>query len=188
VALNEAGAELARFEFPNGAFRGSHLALHRSCLVHRADTHFETLPLASIAAVRVAYLRNARRVGWGIGLILIALVVSMVSSPLAAFAAEAAAEWAPNPPGSGGQGVAGVLHGTFRFFELVATLLPALAAALALGGTGLAALGWIGDTTLTVALAGSERAYSVRGRNGMLLEFAEALSERTVHNAAPPAS
>jgi hypothetical protein len=38
--------------------------------------------------------------------------------------------------------------------------------------------GWLGSTTLVVALPGSERVYSVRGRDPQLLEFAEALSER----------
>jgi hypothetical protein len=36
----------------------------------------------------------------------------------------------------------------------------------------------MGTTTLLVSLPGAERTYSVRGRNTLLLDFAEALSER----------
>jgi hypothetical protein len=88
---------------------------------------------------------------------------------------------------SGSQGIAGVLHATFRVFEAIAALLPGLAVALAVGGAGLAALGWLGETRLTVGLAGAERSYCVPGRSAGLLEFAEALSERAVECAAPGA-
>jgi hypothetical protein len=36
----------------------------------------------------------------------------------------------------------------------------------------------VGRTTLLVSLPGAERAYPVRGRDTLLLDFAEALSER----------
>jgi hypothetical protein len=39
-------------------------------------------------------------------------------------------------------------------------------------------LGWRGSTTLTLLLAGSERCYSVRGRDTLLLDFAELAAER----------
>ena len=42
----------------------------------------------------------------------------------------------------------------------------------------LGAFGWIGRTTLLVSLPGAERLYPVRGRDTLLLDFAEALSER----------
>ena len=74
--------------------------------------------------------------------------------------------------------MARALFGFFRFIEVVAALLPALALACALGGAALAVLGWRGSTTLTLVLAGAEREYSVRGRDTLLLDFAELVSER----------
>jgi hypothetical protein len=47
-----------------------------------------------------------------------------------------------------------------------------------IGAAALAALGWMGRTTLVVSLSGAERVYPARGRDTMLLDFAEALSER----------
>jgi hypothetical protein len=47
-----------------------------------------------------------------------------------------------------------------------------------IGGAALGALGWMGSTTLMISLPGAERAYTVRGRDTLLLDFAEALSER----------
>jgi hypothetical protein len=47
-----------------------------------------------------------------------------------------------------------------------------------IGAAALAALGWMGRTTLVVSLCGAERAYPARGHDTMLLDFAEALSER----------
>ena len=45
-------------------------------------------------------------------------------------------------------------------------------------GGALAALGWLGNTVLTLSFAGGERVYSVRGRNTRLLDFSEAVAER----------
>jgi hypothetical protein len=74
--------------------------------------------------------------------------------------------------------VARALHGLFRLLEGVASLLPVLALGCVIGGGALCALGWIGGTMLLVSLPGAERLYAVRGRDTMLLDFAEALSER----------
>ena len=68
--------------------------------------------------------------------------------------------------------------GLFRFIEVTAALLPAIALAGAIGGAMLGVLGWRGSTTLTLALGGSERSFSVRGRDTLLLDFAELASER----------
>ena len=62
--------------------------------------------------------------------------------------------------------------------EVLAALLPAIALAGAVGGAMLAVLGWRGATTLTLTLGGGERAYSVRGRDPRLLDFAEMAAER----------
>ena len=55
------GTALASFAFVGGELRGTQLALHPTCLVHRGNTCLETLPLAGMTAVRVSFERNARR-------------------------------------------------------------------------------------------------------------------------------
>jgi hypothetical protein len=62
----------------------------------------------------------------------------------------------------------------------VASLLPALAVACAVGGAAFAALGWMGETTLSVTLPGAERVFATRGRDPRLLDFSEVLSERVM--------
>lgn len=187
MALTDPDDALARFDFRSGPLRGSSLLLHAGCLVHHGGALLETLPLPAIAAVRVSFERNLRKLRWAAGLLVAALVLLLLSSPLAALASDAAGEMALHLKGdsaAGGQGIAGALHVTFRFFEAIANMLPGVAAALVLGGVGLAAIGWLGETRLTVGLAGAERSYCVRGRNADLLQFAEALSERAVECAA----
>ena len=56
--------------------------------------------------------------------------------------------------------------------------LPALGGVAAIGGGALAVLGWLGGTTLTLTFAGGDRVYAVNGRNTMLLDFAEAVSDK----------
>jgi hypothetical protein len=170
----DAGPPITRFDFTSGQLRGSHFMLYSNCLVHRSDTHLETLPLAGIASLRVAYQRDVRKLGWGISLVVIALLALAVAEPLASLAGGAAAEMAA----AGGHGVARALHGLFRFFWSLANLLPFVAFACALGGIALGVLGWLGSTTLVLDLAGSERVYPVLGRNPGLLDFAEAVGER----------
>jgi len=171
---NDAGPAVARYDFPSGELRGSHFMLHSNCLVHRSDHHLETLPLAAVASLRVAYERDARQLGWGVSLVVIALLVFAISGPLESLAGAAAAEMAA----AGGGGVVRALHGLFRFLGGLAGALPLLALACALGGVGLAVLGWLGRTILVLDLAGSRRIYPVRGRNPGLLDFAEAICER----------
>ena len=169
----EVSPAITRFDFASGAQRGSHFTLFATCLVHRGDQLLETLPLAGIASLRVSYERDPRQLGWGASLLVIALLVFAVSGPLASFAASAAAEMA-----SAGGGVAKALQDLFRFLGVLASLLPFVAFACAAGGIALAAFGWLGRTTLTIDLSGSQRLYSVRGRDAALLDFSEAVSER----------
>jgi hypothetical protein len=172
--MNEAGPAITRFAFASGVLRGTHLTLYPTCLVHRSDTHLETLPLAGVTAVRVAFQRDTRKIGWGIALVVVALLLLAISGPIGSFAGSAAGEMA-----AGGQGgVARALYGFFRLLEALASLLPVAALACVIGGGALCALGWLGSTTLLVSLPGSERVYPARGRDTMLLDFAEALSER----------
>jgi len=172
--MNDSGPAITRFAFASGVLRGTHLTLYPTCLVHRSDTHLETLPLAGVTAVRVAFQRDTRKLGWGIALVVVALLLLAIAGPIGSFASSAAGEMAA----AGAQGVAKVLQGFFRLLEALASLMPVAALACVIGGGALCALGWIGSTTLLVSLPGSERLYPARGRDSMLLDFAEALSER----------
>ena len=136
----DAGPAITRYDFTRGALRGTHFTLYANCLIHRGENHLETLPLAAIASLRVAYERDARRLGWGVALLIVALLLFAVSGPLAELAGTASAE---------------------------------MAAGIALG-----VVGWLGNTTLVLDFAGSERVYPVRGRNPGLLDFSEAVCER----------
>ena len=170
--MNDIGAGLTRFEFRSGELRGTALALQPRSLVHRGASHVETLPLSALSAVRVEYERDARRLGWGIALVLGALFLLGISGPLGSLAGQAAQEVAGQS-----SGVASALVGFFRFVEALAAILPFAAAAAAAGGAALCALGWIGGTTLTVVFAGGERSYRARGRDRLLMDFAERLAE-----------
>ena len=172
---DEARGALTRFEFTSGLQRGSHLMLYPRYLVHRGAAEVETVSFTHVNAVRVSFERNPRQLGWGIALVVVALFLLAISAPVGSLAHGAAQEMAAS-----GQGVARALYGFFRFVEMVAALLPALALACALGGAALAVLGWRGSTTLTLFLSGTERAYSVRGRDTLLLDFAELVSERVM--------
>lgn len=172
--MNEAGPAITRFAFANGMLRGTHLTLYPTCLVHRSDNYLETLPLAGMTAVRVAFQRDTRKIGWGIALVVVALILLAIAGPIGSFASGAAGEMAA----AGAQGVARVLLGFFRLLEALASLLPVAALACVIGGGALCALGWMGSTTMLVSLPGAERVYPARGRDTMLLDFAEALSER----------
>jgi hypothetical protein len=181
--MSEAGAAVSRFDFTNGALRGTHLTLYASCLVHRGDFHLETLPLSAVAAVRVQLLRDERRIGWGVALLVLALILYAVSAPLASFAAAAAEEMAS----AGTQGVARTLHSAFRGLGVFGAMLPAGAALCALGGIAVGALGFLGATVLTITLPGDERSFPVRGRSTMLLDFSEVICEQMIAQRKPPA-
>ena len=160
---------LSRFNFERGELRGSHLALFPSCLVHRSDSHLETLPLAGVTAVRVSFERNTRRLGWGIALVVAALLMLAVAGPIGT--------WASSGLATGPQSVP-VMNFIYQLMEALATILPVAALACVIAGGALGALGWMGSTTLLVSLPGAERVYRVRGRDTLLLDFAEAVSER----------
>lgn len=171
--MSEAGAAIARFAFTNGPQRGSHLTLYANCLVHRSRDELETLALATVSSVRVAFVHEPGRVLWGAAAIVAAAVLLGISAPLANVADAAAGDVAGNP-----SGVGVALHALFRFVGAAARVLPLLALASAAGGLALAVLGWLGATTFAIAFAGGERAYVVRGRNSVLIDFAETVSQK----------
>lgn len=175
---DDSQAPLLRFDFRSGALRGSQLMLYPRYLLHRSDTHLETVPLARITALRVAFEREPQRLGWGIALVVLALILLAISGPIGRVAHDAAQEMMAS-----GQGVARALYGLFRFIEVIAALLPAIALAAALGGAALGVLGWRGSTTFTLVLGGTEREYCVRGRDTLLLDFAEMAAERLMASA-----
>lgn len=172
--MSEPGPALTRFAFTSGLLRGTHLTLYPTCLVHRSEQHLETVPLAAMTAVSVAFRRDTRKLGWGIGLVVLALLLLAIAGPIGTFASSAAGEM----QAAGTQGVARALYSFFRLLEALASLLPILALGGVIGGAALFALGWMGSTTLLVSLPGAERLYPARGRDTILLDFAEALSER----------
>jgi hypothetical protein len=172
--MNDAGSALTRFDFTNGEQRGSHLTLHPNCIVHRGDSHLETLPLATITSVRVGWQRSASLIGWGVVFLLAAVVMLLAAGPLAGVASVAAADIA----NAGSNGVAKALLSVFRIAEALANALPLAAIVAVLGGGALAAFGWLGTTILTLTFAGAERVFAVRGRNTRLLDFSEAVSDR----------
>jgi hypothetical protein len=108
---SDAGPAITRYDFASGALRGTHFTLYATCLTHRGENHLETLPLAAIASLRVAYERNARRIGWGVALLVVALILFAVSGPIAGFAAVHGAEMAKTEPNA----VTRVLQGAFGF-------------------------------------------------------------------------
>jgi hypothetical protein len=172
--MNDAGSALTRFDFTNGEQRGSHLTLHPNCVVHRGDSHLETLPLATITSVRVGWQRSGSLMGWGLMLLLVAIVMLLAAGPLAGVASAAATDVG----NAGSNGVAKALHSLFRIAEALAHALPLAALVAVLGGGALAVFGWLGTTILTLTFAGAERVFAVRGRNTRLLDFSEAVSDR----------
>ena len=172
--MSDPGPALQRFTFERGELRGTQLSLFPACLVHRSDNYLETLPLGGVTAVRVAFQRDTRKLGWGIGLVVAALLMLAIAGPISSFASSAANDMAS----AGAQGVPRALYSFFRTLEALGSLLPVAALACVIGGAVLGALGWMGRTTLVISLAGAERVYPARGRDSVLLDFAEALSER----------
>ena len=173
VAVNEA-APIARFEFGAGPLRGSELVLYRTSLVHRGGVELETLQIGAIAALRVAFARDLRRFGWGIALVVAALIFLAISGPLASWSAQAVADLTA----AGQPGVGRALISFFRVLEALASGLPVAALAFVLGGAFLIVRGWQGHTTLTLSFGAFERAYAARGRDPLLLDFADRLSAR----------
>ena len=170
---DDAQTPLLRFDFTNGLQRGSQLMLYPRYLVHRGDSHVETVPFSRITALKVAFERDSRRLGWGVALVIVAFLLLAIAAPIGSLSHGAAQEMMASA-----QGVGRALYSLFRFIEGVAAVLPAIALAAALGGAALGVLGWRGATTLTLVLGGAERAYSVRGRDTLLLDFAEMAAER----------
>lgn len=161
---------LAEFEIGSGAQRGSRLALYANRLVHHGGDAMEAVPLAQLAAVRVAFERDPRKLNGAIVLLALALILAAVSGPLQGGIADLAAGIKEH---AGRESLDAVLLASCSALGGFARLLPALAAALAVLAAALAVFFWLGRTTLTLSFAATERDYAVRGRNPFLVQFAE---------------
>lgn len=161
---------LAEFEIASGTQRGSCLTLYANRLVRHGGDAMEAVPLAQLAAVRVAFERDARKLNWGIVLLVCALILAAVSGPLQGGIAALAANVKEH---AGRESLDAMLLGTFSVLGGLARLLTPLAAAVAAGAAALLVFFWLGRTTLTLSFAAVERDYSVRGRNPLMIQFAE---------------
>jgi len=166
---------LASYDFASGARRGSRLALYANRLMLSGSGATETIPLAHLASVRVAFERDARKLNWAIGLLALALVFAVTSGPLRSWMMELAAKVGTS---AGRESLEAVLLAAFGAIGQLARLLFPLALILAAGAIALLVYFWIGQTTLTLAFAATERVCAVRGRDRQLDDFADLLGER----------
>lgn len=166
---------LAEFEIRSGAQRGSHLTLYANRLVHQGGDAMETVSLAQLAAVRVAFERDPRTLNWAVVLFAVALLLAIIASPLQRLIAAAVSK-VGDPVRA--ESLDSVLLGVFNALGGLASMLPALAAALAVAAAVLLVLFWLGSTTLTLSFAATERVYAVRGRDRFLFEFSEEIADR----------
>jgi len=172
---------LTEFEFASGAQRGSRLMLFANRLVLHGGDAMETVPLAQLASVRVAFERDSRKLNWAIVLLAAALVLALVSGPLQNGAAALVAGVKEQ---AGRESLDAVLISSFSALGALARLLAPVAAALTVLAAVLLAFFWFGMTTLALSFAVTEREFSVRGRNQLLFQFAEAVAEQLAAPAA----
>jgi uncharacterized Tic20 family protein len=166
---------LAAYDIASGARRGARFTLYANRLVLAGGDATETIPLAHLASVRVAFERDARKLNGGIALLLLALVFAALSGPLQAWMAELASKVAAS---AGRESLEAVLFAAFGAIGQLARLLMPLAVMLAAAAIALLFFFWLGQTTLTLAFAATERACAVRGRDPRLVDFADLLGER----------
>jgi len=155
---------------------GAQLTLYPNRVVLHGGGAMETVALAQLASVRVAFEREPRKLRWALILAAIAVLLFWVARPLQGIAVSAAAEVAESiRRESTAGGVPGVLLATFNALGGFARSLPKLGAALVIWAGALGALWLLGVTTLTLSFAAVERAFPVRGRNRSLFDFAESV-------------
>jgi hypothetical protein len=172
VSLNHS---LAEFEIGSGAQRRSRLTLYANRLVHQGGDAMETVPLAQLASVRVAFERDPRKVNWAAALLVTALILALVSGPLQAWMLELAGKVAVS---GGRESLETALLAIFTALGHLARLLFPVAMMLAAGAVALLVFFWLGRTTLTLSFAAAERTFPVQGRNLLLVQFAEAVADQ----------
>ncbi len=166
---------LAGYDIASGARRGARFTLYANRLVLAGGDTMETIPLAHLASVRVAFERDARKLNWAIGLLVLALIFALVSGPLQAWMTDLASKVAAS---AGRESLEAVLISVFGAVRLFARMLFPTALLLAAGAVALLVYFWLGQTTLTLAFAATERVCAVRGRDPQLVDFADLLGER----------
>lgn len=154
---------------------GGMLSLYQGRLVHRGDAVTETIPLAQLASVRIAFEREAGKLGGAIALGAVAALLLAIAAPLRAWLAALAGKAVE--PGAR-ESLDTLLHSVFTALAGVAGALPWIATVLLIAGAALAALWAYGRSTLTLSFAATERVLSLRGRNAALLDFSETLAAR----------
>ena len=152
---------------------GSRLTLYANRLVLHGGDAMETVPLAHLASVRVAFERDSRKLNWAVALLVAALVLAAISGPLQGGIAALAAGVKEH---AGRESLDAVLLASFSALGGLARLLSPLAAVLTAGAVALLVFFWLGLTTLTLSFAAAERVFPVRGRNLYLVQFAEAVA------------
>jgi hypothetical protein len=165
---------IAGYDVASGPLRGSRLSLYANRLVLHGGDATETVPLAHLASVRVAFERDARKLHWAIGLGVVALVLAVTSGPLQSWMADLSSKVAAS---AGRESLEAVLLAVFAALGHLARLMSTVALILAAIAAVLLVFFWLGHTTLTLAFAATERSCSVRGRNHQLVDFAELLGE-----------
>ena len=164
---------IAEFEISSGAQRGSRLTLYAGRLAYQGGDAMESVPLAHLASVGVAFERDPLKLNWAIVLLVLALILLAVSGPLQGGIAALAGSIKEH---AGRESLDSVLLATFSVLGGLARTLPFLAALLAAVAVALLVIFWLGLTTLTLGFAAVERAYLVRGRNPLLIQFAEVVA------------
>jgi hypothetical protein len=166
---------IAGYDISSGPQRGARFTLYDNRLVLAGADAMETVPLAHLASLRVAFERDARKLHWAVGLLIVALLLGALSSPLASWMQALQAKVSSN---TSGESLEAVLLASFSAIGHLARLLVPVAWVLAALAAALLVFFWIGHTTLTLAFAATERVCAVRGRNRQLMDFADLLAER----------
>ena len=166
---------IAEFEIGSGPERGSRLSLYANRLAHQGGDSMEAVPLSHLAAVRVAFERDPRKLNVAVSLLLAALFLAAIAGPLQSWIAAAASK-VGDPARR--ESLDAMLYGVFNALSGLASILPGTAAALAVAAVALLGFFWLGATVLTLAFAATERSYAVRGRNRLLIEFAQVVAEQ----------
>jgi hypothetical protein len=172
---------LAEFEVASGALRGSRLTLFSNRLVHVAGESMETVPLAQLAAVGVAFERDPRKLNWAVALLVVALILGLASAPLQGMLGALAAGIKEHV---GRESLDAVLLATLSVLGGFARAFVPFAVLLAGGAIALLAFFWLGHTTLRLYFAAVEREIAVRGRNPLMIQFAEVVAAQLASRKA----
>jgi hypothetical protein len=151
------------------------LLTNRRVVIAGRDSE-QSLPLAHIALARVRFERTARQVVIGFALILLAVILFVIASPLRSFflnqsvALESAAR-DERAAAVEGPRIAQGLQRMLTQLATGATWIPALGWIVLAFGVANIALGVIGRTVVTIAAGGTEVTFAKRGNDRALHEF-----------------